>query len=98
MVSKIEGQWRIRFGNDVIEALHEALHDAFPTMVATMPWSPPEIHSSDGFYTHVVAGVTFDNERPLVALLGQTLTHFTLDHEKEAAVSLPLGTCIRRGR
>ncbi len=91
VLSEVEGRWRIRFGEDVIDAVHDAL-----TAVTTMPWSPPEVHPSDGFYTHVAPGDTADDALPLVALLGQRLTDLTLDHEKEAAVSLPLSANVLR--
>jgi hypothetical protein len=97
VVHDVEARWHTRFGGDAIAALREAL-----LAVATpMPWSPPETHPSDGFYTHVIQnGATIDpdldDERPLVALLGQALTAFTLDHEQRAAASLPLGADILR--
>jgi hypothetical protein len=74
----------------------DALHDRLLTAVTTMPWSPPEVHPSDGFYTHIVHGDTVDDAPPLVALLGQLLTGLTLDHEKNAAVSLPLSANVLR--
>jgi hypothetical protein len=61
-----------------------------------MPWSPPEVHPSDGFYTHIIDGLPDDPERPLITLLGQVLTALTADHELNAAVSLPLGANVMR--
>ncbi|MGB7053009.1 MAG: hypothetical protein WBG41_15705 [Acidimicrobiales bacterium] len=55
-----------------------------------MPWSPPEVHPSDGFYTHVVDGPRTGGPG-LLAPLGQALTAFTLQHEEGARVSLPTG-------
>lgn len=92
VVSKIEGRWRVRFGSDVIDALYDALL----SVATAMPWSPPEVHSSDGFSTHVVYGDTVDDARPLVGLLGQVLTGLTLDHEKKAVVSVPLSANVLR--
>jgi predicted transcriptional regulator len=63
-----------------------------------MPWSPPEVHPSDGFYTHVVGG----SDRPcaeshgLFVQLGQALTALTLQHEEDALVSLPTGANFLR--
>ena len=83
----------MRFGADVVDALRTALLG----LVTPMPWSPPEVHPSDGFRTHVVdGGESVDSERPLAALLGQVLTADTLDFEQEAAVSLPLGANLLR--
>jgi hypothetical protein len=87
MVDTVEARWRTRFGGDVIDRLRQALLDRD---AEGLPWSPPEVHPSDGFRTHVFAGDDADAERPLVALLGQALTRLTLDHELEAEVSLPL--------
>lgn len=93
VVSGAEERWRTRFGGQVIDALGAALLG----VVKPMPWSPPEVHPSDGFRTHIVdGGDAADGERPLVALLGQVLTAFTLQHEQEAAVSLALGANVVR--
>ena len=56
-----------------------------------MPWSPPEVHPSDGFYTHVVDGPRPGAGPGLLVPLGQALTAFTLQHEEGALVSLPTG-------
>jgi hypothetical protein len=92
VLNEIEGRWRVRLGPEVIDALQDALR----TSAVTMPWSPPEVHPSDGFFTHVVAGDAVGDGCPLVALLGQVLTDLTLDHEKEAAVSAPLSANVLR--
>jgi hypothetical protein len=93
VVQDVEDRWRGRFGADVIDASRQALMAA----VTPMPWSPPEVHPSDGFNTHVIVdGGAVDAERPLVVLLGQVLTAFTVDHELHSEVSLPLGANILR--
>lgn len=92
VVSDVERRWRERFGGDVIDSLREALESA----PSPMPWSPPEVHPSDGFRTHIVAGAEDDGERPLAALLGQTLTGLAVEYEKTAVVSLPLGAVVMR--
>jgi hypothetical protein len=90
---EVEDRWRMRFGGEAVDALRDALL----AVAAPMPWSPPETHPSDGFYTHIVDGDDSDEvDRPLVALMGQALTAFTLDHEGTAAVSLPLGANVLR--
>jgi hypothetical protein len=61
-----------------------------------MPWSPPEVQPGNGFRTHIVAGDTLVDDPPLVALMGQVLTAFTLSHEMTAQVSLPLGANVVR--
>jgi hypothetical protein len=89
----VEERWRARFGAEVVDELRQVLL----TAVTPMPWSPPEVHPSDGFYSHTLGGDgTVDAERPLAALLGQVLTRITLDHEQEMEVSLPLGANVLR--
>jgi hypothetical protein len=92
IVAGIEERWRTRFGTDVIDALRAALTE----VVVSMPWSPPEVHPSNGFRTHVVEGDAAGAEVPFVALLGQVLTAFTLEEERNAEVSLPLGANVLR--
>ncbi len=91
-VASIEERWRQRFGPDSITSLRAALRP----LAAPMPWSPPEVHPSDGFFTHVIEGPPAREEAPLVALMGQVLTALTLRQEKEAEVSLPVGSNFLR--
>ena len=92
-ISAVEERWRRRFGEDVIDSLHEALI----AIARALPWSPPEVAPSDGFWTHVIDGDDADDEGALlVALLGHVLTAMTLDHEREATVSLPLAANVLR--
>jgi hypothetical protein len=93
VVQAVEERWRTRFGAQVIDALRHALM----AVVTPMPWSPPEVHPPDGFTTHIVVDAgAVDAERPLVVLLGQVLTAFTVDHELHSEASLPLGANILR--
>jgi hypothetical protein len=93
VVGGVDDRWRARFGDGAIDQLRAVLLAAR----APMPWSPPEVSPSDGFRTHVVdGGDAPDPEPPLVALLGQVLTAFTIDHERESAVALPLGANVVR--
>jgi hypothetical protein len=91
-VNQVEEQWEARFGAEVISALREALAGA----ATPMPWSPPEVHPSDGFRTHVAEAGPTEEERPLVALLGQLLTAITAGYEHQAKVSLPLAANVLR--
>jgi hypothetical protein len=90
-VAGVEQRWRARLGGDVVGALREAL---LP-FAGPMPWSPPEVHASDGFFTHVIDGPA-DQDVPLAGLLGQALTALTLEHEQDAEVSLPVAADILR--
>lgn len=85
-VMDIEQRWQDRFGAVVVGSLREAL---LP-VAGQMPSSPPEVHASDGFYTHVIKGPPGDEGSSLAGLLGQALTALTLEHEQDSAVSLPV--------
>jgi hypothetical protein len=92
VLSAVEERWRTRFGGDVVDGLRDAL----AARAVPMPWSPPEVHPSDGFSTHIIDGPPSDSERPSGALLGQVLTALTLDHEQNAEASLPLAADVMR--
>jgi hypothetical protein len=93
VLAGVEARWRARFGGAVIDGLRDALLE----VVTPMPWSPPEVRPSDGFRTHIRNDAdAADTQRPLVALLGQVLTAFTLTYELKAEVSLPLGANVLR--
>jgi hypothetical protein len=95
VLGEVEQRWRTRFGGEAVDALRDAL--LARTAATPMPWSPPEVATTDGYYSHVVAAdATADGQRPLVGLLGQVLTAYTLEHEEGAAVSLPLGANLLR--
>jgi hypothetical protein len=96
VVHRVEARWRTRFGDGVIDALHQAVLDQLGE-VRAMPWSPPEVNPSDGFRTHIIDDAdAAEQERPLVGLLGQALTKLTVEHERGAEVSLPLGANLLR--
>ncbi len=86
VVADTEQRWRGRYGAGLIDESRALLTGVAPAM----PWSLPEVHPSDGFRTHVIAGEGTTEGRPLIAVLGQALTAMTLDHEKETRTSLPL--------
>jgi hypothetical protein len=90
VVAGVEDRWNSRFGGAAISALRAALP------LVEGPWSPPEVHASDGFMTHVIAGTTADVDLPLPAMLGRALTAMTIDYENGARVSLPLVANVLR--
>lgn len=92
VVSAVEERWRERFGDGMIDALRTQVTAFDPAM----PWSPPEVHASDGFFTHVISSDISEVERPLVVMLGQALTARTLDQEQTAPASLPLAANLLR--
>ena len=85
IVTGVEAAWKRRFGTAVIAALRRSAGSRRP-----MPWAPPEVHPSDGFYSHITPGSARPEHRPLVVLLGQVLTSLTLDAEGALGVSLPI--------
>jgi hypothetical protein len=91
-VADVEQRWQTRFGTGTVGRLRAALLRS----AAQMPWSPPEVHPSDGFCTHVVDGAADDGDVPLAGLLGQALTALTLELERDAAVSMPLAADVLR--
>jgi len=86
-IQTVEERWVARHGAGTIEVLRRTLAPGNDVL----PWSPPEVHPSDGFRTAVVGGSALDFEVPLVASLGRALTAVTLAYEQGSAVSLPLG-------
>jgi hypothetical protein len=96
VVHGVEARWRTRFGDRVVEATRRAFLDQLGED-AVLPWSPPEVNPSDGFQTRTIDGPkAVEEDRPLVALLGQALTRLTVEHERDAEVSLPLGGNLLR--
>jgi hypothetical protein len=93
-LAAVEARWQARFGPEVVAGLRKAL---FP-YAHDMPWSPPEVHPSDGFFTHVAPGARPEprEDAPLASLMGQALTALTLEHERGAEVSLPLAANVMR--
>ena len=91
-VTDVEQRWRARFGDGAVSSLQDAL---LPS-AGQMPWSPPEVHASDGFRTHVVNGPGADDDISLSGLMGQALTALTVEHEQGSAVSLPLAADVLR--
>ncbi len=91
-VTDVEQRWRARFGAGVVDSLREAL---LP-LAGQMPSSPPVVHASDGFYTHVITGPAADGDVSLAGLLGQALTALTLEHEQGSAASLPVAADVLR--
>lgn len=89
----VEQRWRDRFGAQLVDTLRDLLARGSETL----PWSPPEVHSSDGFVTHATGGEqTSPQDAPLVVLLGQRLTERTIGQESRSTVSLPLAANLLR--
>jgi hypothetical protein len=96
VAADVEQRWRARFGDGAVSSLQDALRASALPSAGQMPWSPPEVHPSDGFYTHVISGPGADDDISLSGLMGQSLTALTVDHEQGSAVSLPLAADVLR--
>lgn len=92
VAAEVEQRWHARFGAGVVGRMRAAL---LPS-AGQMPWSPPEVHPSDGFRTHVADGPADDGDVPLAGLLGKALTAVTLELEGGARVSVPLAADVLR--
>lgn len=91
-VGLVEQRWRDRFGAQLVDTLRDLLADGSDTL----PWALPEVHSSDGFVTHVTGAEHTSRDAPLVVLLGQRLTERTIGQESRSTVSLPLAANLLR--
>jgi hypothetical protein len=91
-VTDVEQRWRDRFGDQAVGSLRDAL----APFAGPMPSSPPEVHASDGFRSHVTAGPGANEDASVSGLLGQSLTALTLEQERGSKVSLPLGADVLR--
>ncbi len=91
-MADVEERWRARFGDAAVGSLRDALRPS----AGQMPWAPPEVHDSDGFYTHVVDGPGAGDDVSFSGLMGQALTALTLEHERGSRASLPLAADVLR--
>lgn len=92
VVAEVEQRWQARFGAVAVGSLRDALRP----YAGRMPFSPPEVHASDGFRSHVIEGPAPEGDGGFAGLLGQALTSLTLDHERGSQVSLPVAANILR--
>jgi len=91
-ISEVEGRWASRFGAETVASLRSAL----APFDGDLPWAPPEVHAPDGFRTHATSTASAEGDVPLVVLLGRALAGLTLEHERDAMVSAPLGANVLR--
>ncbi|HZT97664.1 MAG TPA: hypothetical protein VFB34_12590, partial [Chloroflexota bacterium] len=92
VIDEVERRWRDRFGHGTVEAVRDALE----RLANHGPWSLPEIHASNGFFTNTTGEGVTDEPRSTAALIGQALTALTLDHEQRSKPALPLGANVLR--
>lgn len=92
VIAEVETRWEKRFGASLITSLRAAL----VPFDDDLPWSPPEVHPPDGFRTQATGTATDERDLPLVVALGRALLALTLEHERDATVSAPLGANVLR--
>jgi hypothetical protein len=101
VLEEVDAKWHDRFGAGPVDDLHRVLATTSTALPRPpVPWSPPEVHASDGFLTHVVTAERVDEskeakrkedaELPLATLLARAIVGLTLRHEAASVVSLPL--------
>lgn len=97
LANEIEGRWRERFGDEVIDALVESLRALMQTLDMAFPSYLPVLMSKD-FRTDVSEWEMSESpsDLRLATLLAQTLLAFTLDFERDAELSLPLAANVAR--
>lgn len=89
----IEGRWRARFGESVVDELRQQLAAAVAHFGGGRLWCLPIISSRREMFSPTAPGTEAGdspNKRPLVALLSQTLLAFTLAFEQGASLPLPI--------
>ena len=89
----IDARWRARFGADEIDALESSLRAIVEGIDVELPEYLPIVGGADGMVAGLIATERRESTPPCVrlcALLARALLLFTLDFERESALSLPL--------
>jgi DNA-binding MarR family transcriptional regulator len=90
----IEDRWRARFGGPAIAAMRDALHAPATQLGAGLPRYLPVVKNqmfADIAHLRPRAPAGEGSSADLSVLLSQVLLAFTLDFERESAVSLAIG-------
>jgi DNA-binding MarR family transcriptional regulator len=96
LAAEIEGRWTERLGGPAVEGLRDALAAIHGSLPLALPHFLP-IVGGGGLFAHreLEAGPN-EPDGDLPALLSRVLLAFTLDHEAESEVSLPIGANVLR--
>jgi hypothetical protein len=93
VLDTVEQRWNTRFGTPTLDALRARLRES----LAVVPWGVPEVAAANGFRTLLVdTDASTDDDGSLIVLLSRALTDLTVQHERDATVSLPLGANVLR--
>src|SRR5262245_3470296 len=93
LAAEIEQRWRERFGATAVDDLREALA---PTADPSLPCHLPVVRQA--MFAEAADRPSAPDGEPddLIVLLSRTLLAYTLDVEREADVSLPVGLNVLR--
>jgi hypothetical protein len=92
LVPEVEQRWTERLGDESVEHLREALASVLGSVGLLMPTFLPVV-SGKGLFASPMVDLGEgepDGDRDLPTLLSRVLLSFTLDYERDAAVSLPI--------
>ena len=88
--AEVEGRWRSRFGDDVVERLRAALGAVRAQVPLALPEYLPVVYPTQNGRAEVPApGSPATDAADLSVLLAQVLLAFTLDFEAASQISLP---------
>lgn len=95
----IDARWRGRFGADVIDALESSLRAIVDGIDLELPEYLPIVGGANGMVADLVLAERRESAPPsvhLCALLARALLLYTLEFERESALSLPLCANVLR--
>jgi len=92
LFDEIDARWRARFGAGEIDALEGSLRAIVEGIDVELPEYLPIVGGENGMVADIAAGERRETAQPLHlgALLARALLTYTLDFERESALSLPL--------
>jgi hypothetical protein len=97
LFGEIEGRWRARFGSDAVSGLRDTSRALVEPLGRDLPEYLPVVVHTTGMVSEVV-----ERERRgpppghLCGLMAHALLAYTLEHEREAGLSLPLAENVVR--
>ena len=94
---EVEARWRSRFGDAAVADLRRALRAVVEKVEHDLPEYLPVVTGSNGMVAEIVEREPRGPApESLCALLAQALLAYTLEHEREAPLSLPLSENVVR--
>jgi DNA-binding MarR family transcriptional regulator len=96
LAGEIEQRWRSRLGDPKVQELRESLIAIQSQIELVMPHFLPIVGGGGLFSNAGLAEGPSEPDDDLPALLSRVLLAFTLEHEKDSDVSLPVGANVLR--